>query len=162
MGLGAGSYGASELAYKDKSAETGTSRVYGDVLDDGNWVAQQGLWDAYWGAVNAITLGVLVHRDYGNTVVVDPVNLPASNGAQRENKLLVRYYDGTTLKRYLASIPTIDLSILTFETDAHDFVSKTTGALVIAFVSAFQNFAVAPETGNACLIESLEFVGRNS
>lgn len=163
MGLGAGTYGLTDVSVRDRTDEVGRWKLYGLPIlggEDANWDAQQALFDTYRNAAMALLLGQLVKYQYGNEVIVNPVNVPGSNLAQRENKLLVEYYDVETFKIYTYSMPTIALALLTFETDAKDFVSKVTGAQVIAFITAHQAFAVAPETGNATIVNSLRFVGR--
>jgi hypothetical protein len=138
MGLGAGTYGLSDISVRDRTDEVGRWKLYGLPLtggEGGNYADQQTLFNTYRNAAMALLLGQLVKYQYGNEVIVNPVNVPGSNLAQRENKLLVEYYDVETF-------------------------SKTTGAQVIAFITAHQAFAVAPETGNATTVNSLRFVGR--
>jgi len=109
-----------------------------------------------------VTLGQLVQSNYGGELrIVNPVAKAASASAQRENKLLVRFFDSVTFKRFSYAIPTVDLPNLVFLSEARDFVDPTTPAAVVALVSAHQAFIVNPETGNLTTIENLEYVGRN-
>jgi len=166
MTLPAGVYSPFSCSFKDISKEIGTMRVFGALLSDENWVDQQTLASAFIAALNAVTLGVIVEWTYGNQVISNPVAFPSNPSAQRENKLLVRYFDNSTFEKLTATIPTIDLPNLVFETDAKDFVSKTLwaagGAVMTGFVSAWQAFVVNPRTDNATTISALEFVGRNT
>lgn len=162
MALGAGVYSPFSISFRDKGGEIGTFGVYGLALDDTSWVANQALAATFVAKLEAATLGVTVKWVYGNETVVNPVSKAASASAQRENKLLVRYYDDTTFAKLTASIPTIDLPNLVFETDANDYVSKSTPTAISDLVTAWQAFVVNPVTGNLTIIESLEFVGKNS
>lgn len=163
MGLGAGVYSPYAASLRDKGGEVGTFRVFGLPIDEENYDTYQGLRTTFDTALDAAVLGVLIQSDYGGELrIVNPVTKAASASAQRENKLLVRYYDSVTFARLSASIPTIDLPQLVFETDARDFVSQASPAFIVSLKAAWQAFVVNPETGNLTLIDTLEFVGRNT
>jgi len=166
MGLPAGAYSPYRLSLKDISKEIGTFSVYGLLLDAETWDDNQALATSFFNSLNAITLGVAVEQEYGTLNILNPVGFPSSSSAQRENKLLVRFYDSTTYEKFTATIPTIDTPNLVFETDAKDFVSKTVwgagGAVMTTFVTNWQAFVVNPRTNNLTTISSLEFVGRNT
>jgi len=161
MSLPAGEYSPASITYMDKSAEKSTTSIWGLPLTSANFDAQVALWDAYWDAVDDLTLGTVVQRHYAVQETFAEA-IPASNLCQRENKLLVMYRDATNGQKFTVTIPTIDLSLLTFLTGAGDNVSLTTGAAVIAFVTAFENFAVNPINDGAVIITGLRFVGRNT
>lgn len=161
MSLPAGDYSPATLTYLDRSAEKSTMQVYGTLLTALNFAAQATLWEAFYDAVDALTLGTSVRRHYEIEQTFAEA-IPVSNLAQRENKLLVMYRDATNGQKFTVTVPTIDLSKLTFLTGAGDNVSLTTGAEVIAFVTAFEDFVINPVTTNATVIASLKFVGRNS
>lgn len=162
MSLGAGVYSPFSMSLRDKGGEVGNFGVYGLPLDDSTWVANQALAAAFVAKIEAATLGVTIKWTYGNENIVNPVSKAASASAQRENKLLVRYYDNTTFAKLTASIPTIDLPNLVFLTDANDYVSRITPTAMSDLVTAWQAFVVNPVTGNLTIIESFEFVGKNS
>lgn len=163
MGLGAGTYSPFEVSLRDKGGEVGTMRVFGVPLVEEDYDADQALRTAFTTAIDAACLGVLIQSNYGGELrIVNPVSKAASASAQRENKLLIRYYDSVTFEKFTASLPTIDVPNLVFETDANDFVSKAAPASIVALVAAWQAFVVNPETANLTLIDSLEFVGRRT
>jgi hypothetical protein len=169
MTLPAGIYSPFSMSLKDRSKEIGVFSIYGKLLDAENFDANQTLATDFVGALNGITLGVIVETTYGIQTIINPVGYPGSSSAQRENKVLVRYYDDTTFEKLTASIPTVDVPNLYFETDARDYVSKTgwagsnTGSnAMTVFVAAWLAFVANPRTNNLTLIDSLEFVGRNT
>lgn len=139
-------------------------QCYGPVLSAGNFAAKTALWqngtDGLVDTIQVITLGLIMSWEYGNLHVSNVSGGASSVAAQRENKLLVDYKDNTTQKPYRCTLPTIDLTKLTFQ--FRDIVDIATGTEMIAFVTAFQAFAVAPITGNAVTITGAKYVGRNS
>jgi len=162
MGLGAGTYSPIEISLRDKGGEVGSFGAYGVLMEESAYDDNQTLRSAFVTAVDGVTLGQLVQSNYGGELrIVNPVAKAASASAQRENKLLVRFYDSVTFKRFSYAIPTVDLPNLVFLSEARDFVDPTTPAAVVALVSAHQAFIVNPETGNLTTIENLEYVGRN-
>lgn len=161
MSLPAGEYSPASITYIDHSAEKSVMQVYGLPLTAANFDAQVALWDDFWDAVDDITLGQTVQRHYANLDTF-AYTVPASNLAQREMKLLVMYQDDTNGQRFTCTIPTIDLSKLTFLTGAGDNVSLTTGTEVIALKAAFEGFVVNPVTDNGVIVTGMKFVGRNS
>jgi len=163
MSLGAGTYSPIEISLRDKGGEVGTTRAYGLPMAEEDYDTNQTARTAYVTAVDGITLGVLIQSNYGGELrIVNPVSKAASASAQRENKILVRYYDSVTFEKFTQTIPTVDLPNLVFLTEARDFVNMTTPAAVVAFVNAHQAFIVNPETDNLTTIDSLEYVGRNT
>jgi len=163
VGLGAGVYSPIEISLRDKGGEVGSFGAYGVLMTEEDYDANQTLRSAYVTAVDGIALGVLIQSNYGGELrIVNPVSKAASASAQRENKLLVRFYDSVTFKRFSYAIPTIDLPSLVFLSEARDFVNPTTPASVVALVRAHQAFIVNPETGNLTTIENLEYVGGNT
>lgn len=162
MSLGAGTYSPIEISLRDKGGEVGTMRAFGITIDEDSFDDNQTLRTAFVTAIDGVALGVLIQSDYGGELrIVNPVSKAASASAQRENKLLVRYYDSVTFKKFTYSIPTIDLPNLVFLSEARDFVNPTTPASVVALVAAHQAFIVNPETQNLTTIENLEYVGKN-
>lgn len=172
MTLPVGQYAPFSLSYRDKGGEIGTMTGYGlwaAIGDAETMEAAELAFNSFVTAVNAITLGVLVKSRFFYENIVNPVDLAASASAQRENKLLVRYHDSVTLAKATITIPTIDLPNLVFETDAGDYVSKALwaagGAVMTDFITKFQAFVRVPlpgVAGNAVVVDSLEYVGRNT
>lgn len=162
MPLGIGTYYPVSVSIRDKGGEIGTFNAYGLEWDETTWVAQKALADAFFDKINGVTLGLFVKTVYGVEDILNPVGLPASASAQRENKLLVRYHDAVTSKILTATIPTIDLPNLVFLTEAKDKVDMTTPLAISSLKTAWEDFIVNPETGNLTIIDSLEFVGRNT
>jgi len=141
--------------------ETANFSVAITTLTAANLVAETTKINALKTAVAGVIIGVL---NKSETVVNRALGISGPAGsplAQRENKLLVRFYDSVTFKRFSYAIPTVDLPNLVFLSEARDFVDPTTPAAVVALVSAHQAFIVNPETGNLTTIENLEYVGRN-
>lgn len=166
---GLGLYNPATVYMRDFAAATGKGQpcnfgVYGKVVTAANLDARVALFETAPSGlvptVQALTLGLITAWQYAWLHVSDLGNGATSPLAQRENKLLISYQDVTTQKSYRAELPTIDLSKLTFT--YKNFVDKAVGTEVIAFVAAFEAFAVAPITGNDVEITQLEFVGRRS
>lgn len=110
-------------------------------------------------AIAAMTLGLFVKNSI--TYAVNQTGAgPASDPlAQRENKWLVRYHDGTTQQKYRAELGTADLSLLA---DHSEFLSLTS-AEGAAFKTAFEAVVVSPgNSSNSVVVDSIQFVGRNS
>lgn len=162
MPLGAGVYSPFEMSFRDKGGEVGTFGVYGIPVTPADETAMITAATAFKNALEGATLGVTIKWSYGGIeTIVNPSGKAASASAQRENKLLIRYHDVTNLAVLTASIPTIDLPNLVFETDANDFVSLASPAFMATLVSTWAAFVTNPVTGNLTVIDSAEYVGRN-
>lgn len=155
----------STFSFRDRTGETGTHTVSATPLTAANFDAQNTAEGEYYDALNQIALGVLT-KEQLSIVIINSNALPASNAAQRENKLLVRYRDNVTEQEYTTTIPTIDTSLLTFLPGGGDAVAFTlsngAGSAITNFVTAFQDYVKAPDTGNAVTITGMRFVGRNT
>lgn len=166
MPLPVGTYSPFVGSLRDHGGEVGTWQMHGLLIDDANFVANQALRDAMVLAINNVTLGVTIYHDYGGLyTIVNPISDAASVSAQRENKILVRYHDVTTLEKLTYTLPTVDLPALTFLTEANDMVQISgagASAAVVALVTAHEDFVVNPRTNNLTLVDSIEYVGRNS
>jgi len=161
MSLGAGTYNPFSASFRDKGGEIGTFSVYGPLIVEADFDDDRALATTFNAKLNAATLGQEVAWEYGIQTIVNPSAKASSASAQRENKLLVRYHDDTTLAVLTASIPTIDLPNLAFENDANDFVDMTTPAMISELKTAWEAFVVNPATGNGTIVDSMEYVGRN-
>lgn len=174
MSLPIGAYAPFNISFRDKSGEVGNTSGFGILPEDLEDPIDMALvitaFSNFILSLQAITLGTVIKWRYFVETLNDPVTLPASPSAQRENKLLVRYHDSVTLEKATLTIPTIDLPNLSFETDAKDFVSKTVwvagGSVMTDFVTRFQAFVRVPRpddiVSNPSVIDSLQFVGRNT
>lgn len=169
---GNGTFHEDEIAFWDKSQEVGRLEVFSapvtaTYVDPNvvNFAAQSALWATFLAASEDMVLGLLYKSRWVNTVVVhaSPDKADIDQGALREVKLMLRYIDATTEKRYSCTLPTLDLSKVTYlPLIGNDAVSLTLGTEMIAFVAAFQAFVKAPLTGNAVTIIAAEVVGRNN
>jgi len=163
MALYVGTSSPFEASFRDKGGEVGTFSVTGLPIDADTFDDNQALRVTFVAKLVAATLGVLIYSDYGGMkTVVNPISKAASASAQRENKVLVRYHDVTLLERMTATIPTINLPGLSFETDAKDFVALGTPTFISELVTAWQAFVVNPRNNALTIIDSIEYVGRNS
>jgi len=161
MSLPAGDYSPASITVLDQSGETSTFSVFGTILTAANFTAQRTAWATLVGAINDIKLGVNVKTAYGvETTYV--ANLPGDNNAQRENKLLVQFRDAANGQKFTATIPTIDLTLLAFQSNAGDFVALDSPTEIADFVTAFEAFVKTPVGNHSVTITGLKFVGRNS
>jgi len=171
-----GYYGDWSLSFLDAGNETGTVSGCGIAIDGddtgSNLGTQQGLWAAFYAAVGAIVLGAALKREYYVTQVLDPT-LP-TNGAAREVKLLTIYKCIATGKKYELSIPTLNPALPTYINNysVKDAVSLVAPAGITSYITAFNNFVVAPDhpsngdgtyaVNPACIVIGLRVVGRNN
>lgn len=130
------------------------------TLTAANLVAKTALIATLKGAVAALVLGNL-HQD---TIVSDRALISdlaaATQAAQRENKMLIRYHSGTTLKRFSVSIGTFDLTQLPLHDEFLDIVSAGPG---LDLKNAFEAIVVNPDdASDAIIVDSVQFVGRNT
>lgn len=160
-----GQKGFAEISMRDATAEVTTARIRIAQLTAANLAAQLVAQSAFDAAVAAIVLGVVSKETMGNAQIIS--NAEASDpSAQRESKLLVSYWDATTEQIYSITIGTIDYSLLVFMPGAGDAVAFTTAqgapTAITDFVTAFEAFALAPDTGNAVAVIGMRFVGRST
>jgi len=146
------------FSYLDYSNESSSFTVSVEVRDDTNFDAQVTLSDALITATNALTLGNL-NNQYLSQGEWGIGSVPSDVNAQRENKWLVRYEDATTGKKYSVEIPTTDLGNGHLLTNSD--VANLADAEWVAFIAAFEAYAVAPDTGNAVNFLDARFVARN-
>lgn len=86
-----------------------------------------------------------------------PGGQPGSPLAQREIKWLVRYHDAVTLKARILELPGADLNLLG---TGSEFMALGAGAGA-TLKAQWDAFVVDPETGNATVLDSVQFVARN-
>lgn len=167
MPLGNGTYHPANISFWDKSKESSSFGVYGTNVTAANLDAQATLWAALVAASNGLTLGLLHKARWVNEVIsnANPDVSAINQGAAREIKLLIQSVD-TSQARYTATLPTLDLSLVTYLAQAKDFIAITTetgaGAEVMAFIDAYEGYAKSPGPQTALTIIGLKVVGRNN
>lgn len=138
--------------------ETGNWQVPVTTLTAANYVAKKALIDALAAAVAAIRIGNTAITTVTIERLVSGSGPAASPLAQRENKLLIRYHDITTLQKYQVSIPTFDLTLLAGNSE---FLALGAG-VGAALKSAFEAIVVAPgDATHSVIMDSAQFVGRS-
>lgn len=170
-----GLYGDWDASFKDAGNESGrmqgVARVVLGTDAASNIETQSDLWDTFMGTVDTLTLGALERRRYINENVVAWVQ--PTNGAARETKLLVQYRCTATGKNYTLTIPTLDPTLPDYviNINARDVILMTAPSEITAFITAFNNFVVAPDIPSiagvyaddpACTVIGLKVVGRNT
>lgn len=165
--LGNGTYHPASISFWDKSLEVGTFNVYGTNVTAANFDAQSTLWAALIAASNALTLGLLYQARWVNQVITNakPAQSAIDQGAAREIKLFIQAIDASQ-KPVTASLPTLDLSKVTYLPQAKDFVAITEeqGASeeVVNFVAAYEGYAKSPAAQTALTVVGLKVIGRNN
>lgn len=142
-----------DLAFRDYGKETSTVGVLGTTLTAANFDAQVALMAALRTAIEAMVVGETASRKIIALEEVISADPAASGLAQRENKWLVRYTDGTNV--FTLEIPTADLTLLE---NNSEFLSLT-GTEGSDFVTAFEAYCV--RNGQAVTVLDIQFVGRN-
>lgn len=160
-----GEVGKYVTTLRDATAEPTTNAVFITPISAANFATLDGLVTAYAAALDGVTLGVVSKTSLGNEETISNA-IPSSPAAQRENKVLVTYWDIVTEKTYTLTIPTIDFTKLHFIPGAGDIVAWKLAdggsAEMIAWVDAFEDLAKAPDTGNTVRVISMRYVGRNT
>lgn len=175
MSIGNGTFHPNEISFWDKSREIGTTKVFSTGVtatyvdpDVVNFAAQSTLWAAYLAGVMGIVNGLLQKSRWVNEVVVNsyPADDDINQLSSREQKLLVQYINTVTQRKLTLTIPTLDVSLVTYLPQAGDFVAITAGQgagdEIVAFVTAFEAFAIDPYAAGAVQIVGLKVVGRNN
>lgn len=113
---------------------------------------------ALFTAVDGINIGYHGQSTLNKSTAKDvgPGGAAADPFATRKGRWLCRYHDGTTLRKANLTIPAPDLALLTGGTD---FADLAAGA-GLAFKTAFDTHVQGPD-GNAAVLDSVEFRGRN-
>lgn len=161
MALNVGTHALGSITYNDSMNKKGSFEIVAPTLTAANFDAKRALFATLVTKTNALTNGVNVSNEYGNiTVFLD--NLPSDTLAARQNKFLILARDNTTGQKITSTIPTADLTAVTFLSGAGDNVNLTTPAAVTEWITAFQAIAINQETGNPLTVYGIKFVGRNS
>lgn len=110
-------------------------------------------------ALAAITLGQFAKADIGYSSTLLGASAATDPLAQRENKWLFRYHDSTNFQKFQVSCGTADLTFLMANSE---YVDLATGAGA-ALKTAFEAVAVSPnDASHSVILDSVQFVGRNS
>jgi len=137
----AGAYQPASASYLDAGGERASFHIFGQILNTGNIVAQTAAWATMLSALDALALGARI-RDFYNDESVYSVARP-TNGAAREVALQVWFQDDVTGSRWLANLPTLDISLITYINNigAKDAVDPSTTE-VAALTAALEAFPV--------------------
>lgn len=114
---------------------------------------------ALFGAVDGMLIGNIDQSTLDKAVKKDagPGGAAASQNAQRELKWLVSYHDAVTLDKHSLEIPCADANLIAGNTTNMDLAAGAG----LAFLTAFEAHCIAPITGNAVELDSVELIGRN-
>jgi len=146
----------------DKGGEKSAFKLFNGAITAASIAGFLTDYGALKTAVDAITVGTL-HRDMwvGDSTLISSAD-PGTNLAQRENKLLVVYEGNTSHKLFTTTIPTIDLTKLTFVAGAKDNVSLTTPVEVTNLITAIEALGRTPDSDTETItVRRLQYVGRN-
>jgi len=166
--LGNGTYHPASITFWDKSREKGTMEVYGLPVTSVNFAAISTLWAAVVSASIGLANGLIYSQRWVNLFIANayPPDEDITQEAVREIGLKVLYIDATTQKKLEVTLPTLNLSLVTYLSQAKDFVAisaeQGAGAEMVAFVDAFEAYVVNPQTGNAVTVVGAKVVGRNN
>jgi len=166
MGLAPGTRAKASISIRDAGNEIGRFSCTGPDLAAGTIAANEALWATLVSSVGALTLGAVVKQQYSNEVTA--ASTQPTDGAARELKLLVQYQVSTganTGARWNCTVPCIDPSKVSYviNVNAKDVVDPTVGTELLAFIDAFEAFAVDPANGTGeVVIVGMKVVGRNN
>jgi len=122
------------------------------------------LFQALVTATQDITLGNMTKTEYISQVTVATVQ--PTDGAARELKLLVQYQVSTGANagaRWNTTVPCLDVTKISYvqNINAKDVVDPSVGTELLAFIDAFEAFAVDPANGTGeVVVVGLKVVGR--
>jgi len=166
MGLAPGTRAKASISFRDAGNEIGRFSCTGPDLAAGTIAANEALWATLVSAANDLTLGAITKQQYSNEVT--QATTQPTNGAAREIKLLIQYQVSTganTGARWTSTLPTLDTTKVNYviNVNAKDVVDPTTGDELLAFIDAFEAFAVDPANGTGeVIVVGLKVVGRNN
>jgi len=147
--------------YRDYSGELSGAQVPIPPITAIDIAATLVLIGLFETALDGFTLGQAAKSE----IMMDRTIISAANAAsavaQRESKWLVRYHGIVQNKKYTMEIPTADLTLTDVLIPGTDLVDLTQ-TQAAAYVTAFENLAVAPGTDTeAVVVDEIVFVGRN-
>jgi len=142
----------------DYDGESTTFRARTAALTAANYDAQLTLQSALNTAMAGITRGHVTKTAWGNEITAGAT--PDDPLSQRENKWLIRYHDAVTDDAISPmELGCADLTVL--DPNNRGYAEMGDGDVVDAFVTAFEAYVLSP-LGNAVVVDSLQFVGRNT
>ena len=146
------------LSYKDESSERSTVsiRMRDDFADD---ITRAAEYTDMQDAVNGLSLGNLQYTEERQRTTLSNAAATDAN-ANREQKILVTYFDNVTFKTFSKEIPIADRSAVTKVSANSDEIVLADGGAMAAFVSAFEATA-RTDAGNAVTVTKATWVGRN-
>jgi len=166
MGAAPGTQNKATISIRDAGNEIGRFSCIGADITAANRDAQNTLFQALVTAVAALTLGAITKTSYISQVTNGTTQ--PEDGAARELKLLVQYQVSTganTGARWTTTLPCIDPSLVSYviNVNAKDVVDPSVGDELLAFIAAFEAFAVDPANGTGeVVVVGLKIVGRNN
>jgi len=166
MGLTPGTRAKASISFRDAGNEIGRFSCTGPDLAAGTLAANEALWATLVAAAGALTLGAVTKQQYSNEVT--QATTQPTNGAAREIKLLIQYQVSTganTGARWTCTLPTLDTTLVSYviNVNAKDVVDPTVGTELLAFIAAFEAFAVDPVNGTGeVIVVGLKVVGRSN
>lgn len=166
MGAAPGTRAKGTISFRDAGNEIGRFSCTGPDLAAGTIAANEALWATLVAAAAALTLGAITKQQYSNEVTA--ATTQPTNGAAREIKLLVQYQVSTGANagaRWTCSLPTLDTTLVSYviNINAKDVVNPAVGTELLAFIAAFEAFAVDPANGTGeVVVVGLKVVGRNN
>lgn len=175
MSLGNGTYHESYISFWDKSREKSALSLYGLPVSATivsaavvNFTEQSSAWAAVITAAEGMSRGLIYASQWVNLSIVNayPDQGDIDQQAVREIKLQIQMIDSTSQKRLNASLPCLNLSLVSYLPQAKDYVAITeaqgAGAEVVALVAAVEGYAVNPETGHPVTVVGLKVIGVNN
>jgi hypothetical protein len=132
------------------------------TLTPANVAAYVTTFDTFTTALDAIIRGVIKFEVIKYVDDFVSGDLPASQDARRELKLLVRYQGDVSGDTAHVEIATPDLSALTLESGDANFVVLADAGVMATFVTAFEAIVTFPgDPTESTTILSAQIVGRN-
>lgn len=151
----------SKFTINDRSGEKSNHTLYNGAITAGSLPGFLTDFGAYRTALEAIILGNVTQEEWVGDRTQLTEAIPASNFAQRELKLLIRYVGDTSGGIHTLEIPTPDLANLTIDPST-DLVDLADGGIMAAWVTAFQTIARTPDDDTETVtVQSARVVGRN-
>jgi len=166
MGLAPGTQNKATISIRDAGNEIGTFSCIGADITAANRDAQDTLFQSLVTAVAALTLGAITKTSYISQVT--QATTQPTDGAARELKLLVQYQVSSGANagaRWNTTVPCLDPSKVSYviNVNAKDVVDPTVGTELLAFIDAFEAFAVDPANGTgSVIVVGLKVVGRSN
>ena len=151
----------SGFTINDRSGEKSRHTLYNGAITSvsiGGFLTDFG---AYRTALEGIILGNVTQEEWIGDRTPLTEDLPTSNFAQREVKLLIRYVGDTSGGVHTLEIPTPDLGNLTIAPGT-DLVTLADAGIMAAWVAAFEQIARTPDDDTETVtVLTAQVVGRN-